>query len=71
MNNKNTNSEDCYFYLENDSVKALCKTCKIKFKCGWFYPAGSGYGPWDIICSKCNHVIHKHNENNDQTSLQV
>lgn len=61
--------KDCYFYIDNERVKAMCVDCHRQYKLGWFYPAGkTGYGPWDIICSKCDQVIYKYNQPAKETN---
>ena len=57
--------EDCYFYIdsgkqeEEQNLDILCMTCHEKYPdLGWFWQGSKhGYGPYDFICSKCNHVI--------------
>ena len=43
----------------------LCEKCHLEFpNLGWFWEGSKlGYGPYDFVCSKCEHVIHSPNEN--------
>jgi hypothetical protein len=59
--------EDCYFYTDisllkdEQEISALCMECYKKHQInGWFWEGSRlGYGPYDFICSKCGHEIHK------------
>jgi hypothetical protein len=62
----NETKEDCYFWIdeklpENEQkINILCEKCQLKNPdLGWFWEGSKlGYGPFDFICSKCNHIIH-------------
>ena len=62
--------ENCYIYSDNEipedqrTISILCENCHLKFpNLGWFWKGSKlGYGPYDFICSKCEHVIHSPNE---------
>jgi hypothetical protein len=64
--------EDCYIYSDNEipedqrTISILCEKCHLKFpNLGWFWEGSKlGYGPYDFICSKCQHVINSPNEEN-------
>jgi len=63
--------EDCYIYSDNEipedqrAINILCEKCHLEFpNLGWFWEGSKlGYGPYDFVCSKCEHVIHSPNEN--------
>lgn len=59
--------EDCWFYQdvsipENErKMLVLCINCHKKEPVkGWYWEGSRlGYGPYNFICEKCKHVIHK------------
>ena len=66
------NVEDCYFFVEGEKegeqiIRCLCLEChKTKFRMGWFYNAKrQGYGPFDYKCAKCEKIIFKGNQDEE------
>lgn len=67
-------SEDCYFFIDMDvevqdegdrCIDVLCIECRDSLYpgVGWFWDGSlKGYGPWTYNCCKCNKLIHKPNE---------
>ena len=59
-------NEDCYLWVDTSkpeddrNVNVLCMDChKNNPKLGWFWEGSRlGYGPFDFICSLCEHVVH-------------
>lgn len=60
--------ENCYFWIDESlhegarGIKALCEKCHKKKDAnfGWFWEGSKlGYGPFDFVCSDCEHIIHK------------
>ncbi len=67
--------EDCYFFVDDSipederTMSVLCTKCRDKEKpdLGWLWQGSIfGYGPFDFICSICNHVIYSPNIKNDE-----
>ena len=60
-------AEDCWFWMDENipeeerTMNVLCRKCHEQFpKLGWFWEGSKhGYGPYDFICKKCGHEIHK------------
>lgn len=58
--------EDCYLWMdesipeEERTINVLCEQCHLKYPgLGWFWEGSKlGYGPFDFICNKCEHVIY-------------
>jgi hypothetical protein len=59
--------EDCYFYTDSSlpkneqEINIMCMNCHRKNQTiGWFWEGSKlGYGPYDFICKKCGHEVHK------------
>ncbi len=59
-------SENCYFFIENDHMAAVCEECHTKEgqNLGWFWPGAlKSYGVYDIICKFCKKPIHESAKN--------
>lgn len=57
--------ENCYFYQDEDLIKAVCLSCQKEQKIqGWPWDAVRyGYGDYDLTCNICKKDIHKHETN--------
>lgn len=58
--------EDCYFYIDENTIKekktmsVLCINCYEKNPAGWHWPGKvRGYGPFDVNCTICNAFVNK------------
>ena len=70
-------SEDCYFYedtsvpITHRKISVICVECRLShdIPCAWFWDGSNqGYGPFDYVCCKCNKVIHKgKDDENEET----
>jgi hypothetical protein len=67
--------EDCYLFIDETvpederTMKVLCVGCRDKEKptSGWYWKGSVfGYGPFDFVCSVCNHVVYSPNLKNDK-----
>ena len=58
--------EDCYFYIDENTVKenkamsVLCVNCHEKNPLGWYWPGKlKGYGHFNVNCTVCNAFVNK------------
>ena len=58
-------TENCYFFLENGIIEAMCVRCHEEKQNGWLWKWS--YGKKDIKCCFCGKIIYKYEEN--QTTL--
>lgn len=62
----NMQFEDCYFYIDDSqpeeerNLNVLCIKCHEHFPdLGWFWQGSKhGYGPYDFVCAKCQHIVY-------------
>jgi hypothetical protein len=53
--------EDCFWFVADEQVKAMCVPCHRERKENfWFYPGKEkGYGDYDLQCAVCGRDIYK------------
>jgi hypothetical protein len=60
---ENINSNDCYWYVDEDRILALCVSCAQQLNKGWFWKGSElGYGNYNLQCNNYGSLIHKNEE---------
>jgi hypothetical protein len=59
--------KDCYWYIVDEKMAALCVECAHKLQTGFFWKGSKlGYGNYNLSCSVCNAPLHLIEENKCQ-----
>ena len=55
---------DCYWFILENKMKAICPECYKILKKGWFWKGSKlGYGDYELKCNSCNEIINKKGSN--------